>query len=130
MKNTIENVHSDHRWLLLIKMSILITWLAGMGWLLTTALLDGQAAASDKTAPDSIGIVQAGNADMQNNGFDTSAVPEAHKQEWAGIQNKLAKEYDACINDCGDHLECQEKCWSVYEFRLGREHRRITQKAR
>lgn len=127
MKNIIEKVLPDHRWMLLMKMFILI---AGLGWLLTTALPGGHAAASENKAPDPVSGIQAGHAGMQNNGFDTSAVPKAHKQEWAGIQNKLAKEYNACTDDCGDHLECQEKCWKVYQFRLDREHQRIMHKAR
>jgi hypothetical protein len=126
MKNIYENVLPAHRWMLMMKMFILI---AGLGWLVTAVLFHGHAAASEKKAPAPASSLQAGNADMQDNGFDTSAVPEAHEREWAGIQNKLAKEYDACIDDCGDHLECQEKCWKVYEFRLNRELRRIMQKA-
>jgi hypothetical protein len=127
MKNIIENVRSDNRLMLLVKMFMLT---ATLGWLLTTAPVVGHAAASKNKAPATIAGALAGNSDMQGAAFDTSAVPEGHKQEWAGIQNKLSKEYTACTDDCGDHLECQEKCWSVYEFRLGREHQRIMHKTR
>jgi hypothetical protein len=127
MKNIIENVRQDNRLRLLVKMFI---FTAALGWLLTTAPLDGHAAASKTNkAPGNIAAAQAGRSGMQNAEFDTSAVPDGHKPEWAGIQNKLAKEYTACTDDCGDHLECQEKCWKVYEFRLGREHQRIMHKA-
>lgn len=127
MKNIIENIWQDNRLMLLVKMFI---FTATLGWLLTMAPLDAHAAASQNKAPGHVAGAQAGNAGMQNAEFDTSAVPEGHKREWAGIQNKLAKEYAACTDDCGDYLECQEKCWNVYEFRLGREHQRIMHKAK
>jgi hypothetical protein len=127
MKKIIENVRQDHRLMFLVKMFMFTATLA---WLLTTAPPDGQAAAANNRSPETIAGAQAGNAGRQNAEFDTSAVPDGHKPEWAGIQNKLAKEYTACTDDCGDNLACQERCWDVYEFRLEREHQRILHKAR
>lgn len=122
MKNCIGKVWHDNPLAVLMK---LFMFTAVLGWVLSTTPVVGHAAASKSQAPNTVANSQAKNANSQNAMFDTSAVPQKHSKEWAGIQNKLVKEYTACTDDCGSHLECQERCWNVYEFRLDREHKRI-----
>ncbi|BBO85625.1 hypothetical protein DSCO28_61910 [Desulfosarcina ovata subsp. sediminis] len=126
MKYDINVMRQDSGWNHFMKMFLFTVVL---GLVLTMFGGVSHAAAAKGQASDNIAASQSNQSNQLDAMFDTSAVPNAHKGEWAGIQTKLAKEYTACTDDCGDHLECQEKCWSVYEFRLDREQKRILHKA-
>ncbi|GAB6906395.1 hypothetical protein DESC_600074 [Desulfosarcina cetonica] len=127
MKNITATLWQHDRWMILINFFVLTM---ALGLVVAMAPVDGHAAGPKSQASKMASGAQAAHADMQAGAFDTSAVPQKQKPEWAGIQNKLSKEYTACTDDCGDNLECQEKCWNVYEYRLDREHKRIMHNAR
>ncbi|BBO92668.1 hypothetical protein [Desulfosarcina ovata] len=127
MKNNINVMRQDNEWHWFMKMFF---FTAALGLVLAMVSVDSHAAAANGQANGKAAASQSNHSNKLDAMFDTSAVPNSQKREWAGIQNKLSKEYTACTDDCGGQLECQEKCWGVYEFRLDREHKRIMHNAR
>jgi hypothetical protein len=57
--------------------------------------------------------------------YDVKNLEPSKEKEWETVKAKLAKENMDCMEDCGGDLNCQEKCWQVYEFQLDREYQRL-----
>jgi hypothetical protein len=52
-------------------------------------------------------------------------VPAEKKQKWESMQNIIQKEYDICIEHCGNNKSCEDKCMQVYKTRLDRAHKQL-----
>ena len=55
-------------------------------------------------------------------------VPEGKKQRWESIQNMVKREYDVCVEHCGNDTDCLNKCEKAYKTRLEREYKGLTYK--
>ncbi len=53
------------------------------------------------------------------------AVPEGKQQKWQSLQTLVQKEYNDCVEDCGNDSECLKRCENVYNFRLEREYKKL-----
>ena len=52
-------------------------------------------------------------------------VPEAKQQKWQDLQAMVKKQYDACIEDCGNNDDCLKKYKKAYKARLDREYKKL-----
>jgi hypothetical protein len=53
-------------------------------------------------------------------------IPEEKKQQWESMKNLVEKEYNVCLEHCGNDNNCLARCDSVYKTRLERERERIS----
>jgi hypothetical protein len=53
------------------------------------------------------------------------AVPEGKQQKWQSLQNLVQKEYNDCVEDCGNDSECLKRCEDVHKVRLDREYKKL-----
>jgi hypothetical protein len=56
----------------------------------------------------------------------TYNIPEEKKQQWESTKNLVEKEYNVCVEHCGNDNNCLARCESVYKTRLERERQRIS----
>jgi hypothetical protein len=53
-------------------------------------------------------------------------IPEEKKQQWESMKNLVEKEYNVCVEHCGNDKSCLDRCEAVYKIRLERERQRIS----
>ena len=52
-------------------------------------------------------------------------VPAEKQQKWESLQAMVKKQYNACIEDCGNNDDCLKKCKKAYKARLDREYKKL-----
>jgi len=50
-------------------------------------------------------------------------VPAEKAQKWESIQNMVKREYNVCVEHCGNDKTCLDRCEKVYKNRLDREYK-------
>jgi len=55
-------------------------------------------------------------------------VPAGKKQKWESIQNMVKREYNVCIEHCGNDTTCLDRCEKAYRSRLDREYKGLMHK--
>jgi hypothetical protein len=53
------------------------------------------------------------------------AVPEGKQQKWQSLQTLVQKEYNECVEDCGNDDACLKRCEDVHKVRLDREYKKL-----
>jgi hypothetical protein len=53
------------------------------------------------------------------------AVPEGKQQKWQSLQTLVQKEYNDCVEDCGNDDSCLKRCEDVHKVRLDREYKKL-----
>jgi copper chaperone NosL len=56
----------------------------------------------------------------------TYTVPEEKKQQWESMKNLVEKEYNVCVEHCGNDKDCLDRCEAAYKARLHREYQRLS----
>ena len=52
-------------------------------------------------------------------------VPAAKQLKWQSVKNMVQKEYDSCVEDCGNDSACLKRCEDVSKVRLDREYKKL-----
>ena len=52
-------------------------------------------------------------------------VPEGKQQKWLSLQTLVKKQYNDCIEDCGNDSACLKRCEDVSKVRLDREYKKL-----
>ena len=66
--------------------------------------------------PNDTGMQQDTQAEAQS-----TPVPGEKEKQWESLQNVARKDYDICLEHCGNDQNCFTKCKTAYENRLDRE---------
>ena len=81
-------------------------------------LFIGACAATDK----------GGTPKPASNDQPAYVVPADKAQKWESIQNMVKREYDVCVEHCGNDTDCLNKCEKAYNTRLEREYKGLMYK--
>ena len=52
-------------------------------------------------------------------------VPAEKQLKWQSLQNLVQKQYNDCIEDCGNDGDCLKRCEEVSKVRLDREYKKL-----
>lgn len=83
---------------------------------LSALLLSTLASASQ--AADAVGTLVADVSTVYE-------VPAEKKQKWESMRNIIQKEYDVCIEHCGNDKSCEDKCTEAYKTGLDRAYKQL-----
>ena len=77
----------------------------------------------------SAGAYAAGTASVTeliaSNEQPTYDVPAEKQQKWQSLQTLVKKEYNDCVEDCGNDNACLKRCEDVSKVRLDREYKKL-----
>jgi len=76
----------------------------------------------------SIGSLSAGTSAtgwLAANDQPVYEVPEGKQQKWQSLQTLVQKEFNDCVEDCGNDSECLKRCEEVSKVRLDREYKKL-----
>jgi len=75
-------------------------------------------------------VILTGSGTIQAEDRSIAELPQAKKQQWAGIQKALRDELAVCREHCGYDKACEERCEGAFKYRLEIEYKKLMSESR